>query len=78
MDKKSLLDEVQAELGPELKALEKKWYEKGKADARGGGHSTAVAEKLADRAGQLMAATPGLSSVAAVRRAYEEAGVPLE
>lgn len=83
------LAEIRALIEPQLKARENRAYEKGKADALAGiltdGGSTpaassiasAIAQKLAARARAIQTENPLLSSIEAVRRVYEEAGVPL-
>jgi hypothetical protein len=88
-ENKILTDQLRKELEPELDALAKHYFEKGKAAGPGGtfpgagaGVRHADALALAARARQKMAASVAIgvpmTNEESVRLAYEEAGASLE
>lgn len=72
------VEEAKKQFATEIDKLEKAAYSAGQRSAIGQPPGAAKAERLADRARELQAATPGLSNIEAIRRAYAEAGERLE
>jgi hypothetical protein len=72
------VEEAKKQFATEIDKLEKAAYSAGQRSAVGQPPGTAKAERMADRARELQAATPGLSNIEATRRAYQEAGERLE
>ena len=72
------VEAAKKEFAEQITALEKKAFEAGRASASSFAPGVVRAERMGDRARALQAADPTLSNVAAVKRAYEEAGEKLE
>jgi hypothetical protein len=71
------VEEFKKKFETEIKSLESKAFSAGRASASGVNAAARTAESLAERARAIRAENPGMSNIAATRRAYAEANVPI-